>query len=238
MVGPRSFSAVVNRKCSQRPESFKKLVAGIYAALFSFYGPRSWWPGDSPFEIAVGAILTQNTNWTNVEKAIANLKQHGALCASVLHKMPDHDLAQMIRPAGYYNIKTKRLKAFLHFLMDEYGGDMSCMSETATDRLRRDLLAINGVGQETADSILLYALERPVFVIDAYTKRVMSRHGVLDAGASYEEYQSFFHLYMESDTAVFNEYHALIVSVGRDFCRPRPRCEGCPLGKFMGEYRK
>jgi len=221
--------AVAKREHSQQPQSFKKVVAAIYRKLFSFYGPREWWPGDSPFEVAVGAILTQNTNWSNVEKAIANLKRQGALCAHALHGMPNHELAQMIRPAGYYNIKTKRLKAFLEYLMTGYGGDMELMANIDTDRLRGDLLAVNGIGQETADSILLYALERPVFVIDAYTKRVMSRHGLMDAEASYEEYQSFFHRNMDYRTEVFNEYHALIVSVGKDFCKPTPKCEGCPL---------
>ena len=225
----KMIPAVAKRKYPQQPESFNKTVRSIYRKLFSFYGPRGWWPGDSPFEVAVGAILTQNTNWSNVEKAIGNLKLHDVLGAESLNEMPDQRLAQLIRPAGYYNIKTKRLKAFLRFLMDEYGGDMARMAGTPTDRLRRDLLAINGIGKETADSILLYALERPVFVIDAYTKRVMSRHGIMDAAASYDEYQDLFHSSLDSDTVLFNEYHALIVNVGKEFCKPQPRCNGCPL---------
>ena len=210
----------------------KKKVLRIYKELYSYYGSRSWWPGDSPFEIAVGAILTQNTNWTNVEKAIANLKHHGVLSAVALHEMALPDVASLIRPSGYYNVKAKRLKAFIGFLMSAYGGDMALMAGTSTERLRIDLLAINGIGQETADSILLYALGRPVFVVDAYTKRVFSRHGIMDEQADYEEYQNMFHAGMKADTAVYNEYHALIVGVGKEFCRPEPRCNGCPLNKI------
>jgi endonuclease-3 related protein len=230
MVGRRSLPAAAGKRHPRQPEAYKQVVDEIYSRLFSFYGPRGWWPGDSPFEVAVGAILTQNTNWTNVEKAITNLKQRDCLSASVMSSMPDLELAEMIRPAGYYNIKTKRLKAFLRFLGDNYAGDMARMKETPTGRLRDDLLAVNGIGRETADSILLYALDRPVFVIDAYTKRLMSRHHILDEGASYEEYQTFFHRNLRADATMFNEYHALIVSVGKEFCRPTPRCEGCPLG--------
>jgi endonuclease III related protein len=237
MVDFRFFPAVAGSKRPRQPESRNRVVAAIYGKLLSFYGPRKWWPGDSPFEVAVGAILTQNTNWSNVEKAIINLKQKAALCPFVLHKMAHGDLSAIIRPAGYYNVKTKRLKAFLKFLMQEYGGDMDRMAKADTARLRPDLLAINGIGPETADSILLYALGKPVFVIDAYTKRIMSRHGILGPEVSYEAYQDFFHRNMKTDTAVFNEYHALIVNVGKDFCRPRPRCEGCPLEKIKWKSR-
>lgn len=230
MGSPRSSDIVKGN--TSRTSADKRIVNKIYKMLFSYYGHRGWWPGDSPFEIAVGAILTQNTNWANVEKAISNLKQQGVLSARALHEMPLQDVASLIRPSGYYNIKAKRLKAFIGFLMAGYDGDMALMGKTATERLRVDLLAINGVGQETADSILLYALGRPVFVIDAYTKRVFSRHGIMDMRASYEEYQDLFHGSINADAAVYNEYHALIVSVGKDFCRPEPRCEGCPLNKI------
>jgi endonuclease III related protein len=212
----------------------KKIIGSIYRTLLSYYGPREWWPGDSPFEIAVGAILTQNTNWANVEKAISNLKKHAALSVAAIHAIPAADLSLLIRPSGYYNVKTKRLKAFVNFLIDEYNGDMALMETTATAGLRAALLTINGIGQETADSILLYALDRPVFVIDAYTKRVFSRHAILDINAEYGEYQDLFHLNVDADPAVYNEYHALIVSVGKDFCRPEPRCKGCPLNKMQG----
>ncbi len=222
----------MTRASTSRTSGDKKIVGRIYRKLFSFYGCRDWWPGDSPFEVAVGAILTQNTNWANVEKAIANLKHHRALSAKALHEMPIQDIASLIRPSGYYNVKAKRLKAFIGFLMAAYEGDMALMAGTSTERLRVDLLAINGVGQETADSILLYALNRPVFVIDAYTKRVFSRHGIMDVRAGYEECQNLFHGSMQADTAVYNEYHALIVSVGKEFCRPAPRCARCPLEKI------
>lgn len=205
----------------------------IFNILYSFYGPQHWWPGDSPFEIAVGAILTQNTNWGNVEKAINNLKAAKALNPRRLYEMQLKELAQLIRPAGYFNIKAKRLKAFIEFLMDNYGGSMKRMERDDTESLRKKLLAINGIGPETADSILLYALNKPVFVIDAYTKRVLSRHGIMDYNSSYDEYQSLFHGELDEDVRLFNEFHALFVRVGKEFCKPKPRCSGCPL-EFIG----
>jgi endonuclease-3 related protein len=230
MTAKRSLRPVANRKPETSSISGPK-VKNIYEKLYAFYGPRDWWPGDTPFEIAVGAILTQNTNWTNVEKAIRNLKEQRVLNAKAMHALPLNALAGLIRPSGYFNIKAKRLRAFTLFLKDHYDLDMARMSRTETGMLRRQLLAINGAGQETADSILLYALERPVFVIDAYTKRIMSRHGVMEYKASYGEYQALFHGRLDADAVLFNEYHALLVSLGKDFCRPAPRCEGCPLSK-------
>lgn len=203
----------------------------LYDKLYTFYGPQHWWPGDTPFEVAVGAILTQNTNWGNVEKAIGNLKEHKALNAKVIHWMPADRLASLIRPSGYYNIKAKRLRAFIDLLVGKYGGSMARMKRGGTETLRKELLAVNGIGQETADSILLYALGKPVFVIDAYTKRVLSRHGLMDMNASYEEYQNLFHRECDEDISLFNEYHALLVSVGKEHCRPQPRCGGCPLSE-------
>lgn len=201
----------------------------IYNRLYSFYGPQHWWPGDTPFEVAVGAILTQNTNWSNVEKAIKNLKAEGVLSAKVLHSLPAEKIAPMIRPAGYFNLKAKRLKAFIDYLAGNYNGSMKRMKREETSTLRQKLLAIYGIGPETADSILLYALDKPVFVIDTYTKRVLSRHGILDYGMSYEEYQALFHKELDEDLQLFNEYHALLVMVGKDYCKPTPRCAGCPL---------
>ena len=201
----------------------------IYDKLYAFYGPQHWWPGDSPFEVAVGAILTQNTNWTNVEKAIANLRTARVLSARALYRVPTAELALLIRPSGYFNIKALRLKAFLAFILTSYGGSMKKMGKGDTSSLRQDLLNVRGIGPETADSILLYALDKPVFVIDAYTKRVMSRHGILDHGASYDEYQRMFHELPGNDIRLFNEYHALLVMVGKDYCKPKPRCENCPL---------
>ena len=201
----------------------------IYERLFAFFGPQHWWPGGTPFEVAVGAILTQNTNWGNVERAIGNLKAAGGLSAGRLRDMPDDEVAALIRPAGYFNVKTRRLKAFLRLLVEGHGGSMAKMKRLELTALRQELLSVNGIGPETADSILLYALDKPVFVIDAYTKRVLSRHGVMGHDEPYEAFQGLFHRSLGRDVALFNEYHALFVAVGKDFCKPRPRCGGCPL---------
>jgi len=203
----------------------------IYDKLYSFYGPQYWWPGETSFEISVGAILTQNTNWINVEKAIDNLRSNGVLNAKAIHELYLTELASLIRPSGYYNLKAKRLMAFIDFLMDNYGGSMARMRKGETEALRKELLAVNGIGQETADSILLYALDKPVFVIDAYTRRVLSRHGSMEIAASYQAYQKIFHRAFAEDVRLFNEYHALLVRLGKDYCRPRPRCPECPLAK-------
>ncbi len=204
----------------------------VYRKLYSFYGTQGWWPGDSPIEIAIGAILTQNTNWANVEKAINNLKRHDLLTAQALYNLHCLTLAELIRPAGYYNVKAKRLKAFIDFLVLNYGGCMKRMKEDDTASLRNKLLGVHGIGNETADSILLYALDKPVFVIDTYTKRVLSRHGIIDYKTSYEEYQKMFHDELDVDTALFNEYHALFVMVGKQYCRPKPVCDKCPLSNL------
>jgi endonuclease-3 related protein len=162
-------------------------------------GPQSWWPGETPFEVCVGAILTQNTAWTNVEKAIANLKARGVLDPVTMYALPPVELAQLIRPAGYFNIKTKRLRNFLKFLIDDYAGDLERMKEERTDSLREKLLAVRGIGPETADSILLYALEKPVFVVDAYTKRIFSRHAVLAEEADYHDIQDHFTRHLDGE---------------------------------------
>lgn len=177
----------------------------------------------------MGAVLTQNTNWGNVEKAIANLKREKALNARTLHEMSHKKLASLIRPAGYFNVKAERLKHFLTFLSNHYKGSMKRMKAEDLPGLREELLGVNGIGPETADSILLYALEKPVFVIDAYTKRVLQRHGVVTEKATYHDLQELFHNNLDHDAELFNEYHALLVMLGKDHCKPRPRCEGCPL---------
>ncbi|TAN42959.1 MAG: endonuclease III domain-containing protein [Nitrospirae bacterium] len=206
-----------------------KPLLKIYHKLYSFYGPQNWWPGDTPFEVAVGAILTQNTNWSNVEKAIKNLRSEKMLSARAMYALPVDRLAGLIRPAGYFNIKAKRLRSFLAFLMEDYGGSMKRMQRESPGTLREKLLSVNGIGPETADSILLYALDKPVFVIDAYTKRALSRHGVLEYDASYDEYQELFHRELDEDLKLYNEFHALFVMTGKDYCKPKPRCENCPL---------
>lgn len=208
-------------------------IKKIYKALSATFGPQHWWPGDTPFEIAVGAILTQNTNWGNVEKAIGNLKAKGALDADALQGMPVEKIAALIRPSGYYNVKARRLKEFVSFLAGSYGGRMENMRSARTGKLRERLLGVKGIGPETADSILLYALGRPVFVIDAYTKRVLARHGTLSEDGSYDAFQGLFHSLLPGDARLFNEYHALFVRLGKTFCRPKnPLCGTCPLDGF------
>jgi endonuclease-3 related protein len=204
----------------------------IYELLFERFGPQHWWPGETQFEIIIGAILTQNTNWTNVEKAIANLKAANALSPQALQKMNTSRLAALIKPAGYFNIKAKRLKSFINWLFDEYDGRLENLERLSTSRFREELLGIKGIGPETADSILLYAFERPVFVVDAYTARVMTRHGLIEAGCDYEQLQQLFQSNPVEDVQMFNEYHALLVRVGKEFCRPTARCSSCPLEKL------
>ena len=209
--------------------NLKVILPGIYTALYKSFGPQHWWPGDSAFEVAVGAILTQNTNWGNVEKAIANIKAKKALNAKSLHKMSHKQLASLIKPAGYFNVKAKRLKSFLDFLCNDFKGNMQLMQQIDALPLRERLLSVHGIGPETADSILLYALDKPVFVIDAYTKRVMSRHGIASVKAGYDELQEIFHKNLPSDVQLFNEYHALFVMAGKNYSKPRPKCTGSPL---------
>ncbi|MBI4685161.1 MAG: endonuclease III domain-containing protein [Nitrospirae bacterium] len=209
----------------------KKLIE-IYKRLYKSFGPQHWWPGDTPFEVAVGAILTQNTNWGNVEKAINNLKREKLLNAKAIHKMPVNKLASLIRPAGYFNVKAKRLKSFIDFLMNDYHGSMGKMRKGEMYSLREKLLSVNGIGPETADSILLFALAKPIFVIDAYTKRVLSRHDILDHDESYDKFQELFHSSLKKDVKLFNEYHALFVRVGKTFCKTKPVCGECPLNSI------
>lgn len=208
----------------------KKGLAVIYRRLYSYFGPQHWWPAQSRFEVMVGAVLTQNTSWLNVEKAISNLKSRDLLEARILYNLPDTKLAGLIRPAGYYNIKAKRLKNFLRFFMERYQGSINKIASADTGPLRRELLNVNGIGPETADSILLYALDKPVFVVDAYTKRILLRCGLIKESADYDEIQGFFTRRLRKDVKLFNEYHALLVKLGKDFCLKRkPRCSACPL---------
>ncbi len=204
-------------------------ITKIYRRLFQNFGPQHWWPGDTPFEIIVGAILTQNTNWGNVEKAIRNLKQEKLLTPQALHTVTQSHLASLIKPAGYFNVKTKRIKNFVNFLFAKYGGDLKRMKRVETPALRKELLSVNGIGPETADSILLYAFDKPAFVIDAYTKRIFYRHNLVGHNANYHQVQELLTANLSRDVKIFNEYHALIVRLGKDFCRTKPRCESCPL---------
>jgi endonuclease-3 related protein len=211
----------------------KKLLK-IYNRLYDAFGPQGWWPGDTPFEVAVGAILTQNTNWQNVERAIKNLRDARCLSPMTIFKISHNELAELIRPSGYFNVKALRLKNFVDFLVHQYRGSLMNMQHEDADVLRAKLLQVKGIGKETADSILLYALNKRVFVIDAYTKRILSRHGIISEDASYDECQELFHSHLSRDLQLYNEYHALIVRVGKEFCRKRPKCKDCPLGRDKG----
>ena len=202
----------------------------IYQKLSSCFGPQHWWPADSAFEVMVGAILTQNTSWSNVEKAITNLKKHKFLNPVKLYNLADQKLGSLIRPAGYYNIKTKRLKEFLKFYINNYGASAKKMSAKKLSALRKEFLLVKGVGPETADSILLYALNKPIFVIDSYTKRIFSRHKLLKENAGYDEAQELFMGNLTRSAKLFNEYHALIVALAKTYCsKSRPKCAACPL---------
>lgn len=201
----------------------------IYQQLFRHYGPQYWWPGGSPFEIMVGAVLTQNTAWTNVEKAITNLVVADALSPQAIVAASTDQLADWLKPSGYFNVKAKRLHAFCQWLLQQ-GGEAP-LQQRDTKTLRDDLLSIYGIGPETADDMLLYAFDRPVFVIDAYTRRLFSRLGLVAGDESYENLRQQFESAMGADVKVLNEFHALIVVHGKDICRKRARCEKCCLSK-------
>lgn len=213
----------------------KKDLLGIYRGLYKKFGPQDWWPGESRFEVIVGAILTQNTAWSNVEKALKNLKRKRILSPKALSGTKVSKIAELIRPSGYYNIKARRLRNFLDFLNTGFKGDLNRLLRTETQTLRNALLSVKGIGPETADSILLYAANKPVFVVDAYTKRIFSRHKLISNNATYEELQRFFMSNLPKDAQVYNEYHALIVKVGKELCRKGPKCSLCPLKNIIGE---
>lgn len=201
----------------------------IYEKMFSHFGPQKWWPGESNLEIIVGTILTQNTSWTNVEKAISNLKKENILSVEKLKSISEEKLAELIKSSGYFNLKAKRLKNFIHFIFAEYEGNLEKMALEEKSTLREKLLSIKGVGPETADSILLYALEKQIFVIDQYTYRILSRHFLISEESSYEEMQEMMMKYLPENTQYYNEYHAQIVMIGKNFCKKKPNCEKCPL---------
>ena len=206
-----------------------KLLREIYGRLYESFGPQGWWPAETPFEVFVGAILTQNTAWANVEKAIDRLKGRGALDPHRIMEMPEGELQELLRPTGYYRIKARRLKEAVGFLIGEFGASMERMAREPLEELRRKLLRIRGIGPETADSILLYACHKPIFVVDAYTKRILQRHGLIRGNISYDELQGLFMDHLPRDVDLFKEYHALLVRVGKTHCRPKPKCKGCPL---------
>ena len=201
----------------------------MFRLLLNHYGPRHWWPAETKLEMMVGAVLTQNTNWKNVEKAIENLKKKRLISVKELYSIDLSVLAQEIRPAGYYNIKTNRLKNLINFIVDHYDGDVDILLSDEVHTLRHGLLSVNGIGPETADSIVLYAANHPVFVIDAYTHRILYRHNMIDDQATYQDMQELFMDNLPDDSSLFNEFHALIVETGKDYCRKKPLCGECPL---------
>lgn len=212
----------------------QQLLLDIYKKLYQAYGPRHWWPGETPFEVMVGALLTQNTSWRNVEKAIQRLKDHDLLNPIGILRLKKSSLASLIKSSGYYRIKADRLKSFVKFLFEEYHGDIENMRREGTELLREKLLRVKGIGPETADSILLYGLKKPIFVVDAYTKRILSRHGIHSEKSSYEEVQKLFMDHLPQDEGLYNEYHALLVHLGKTLCKKIPKCEPCPL-KGIGQ---
>ena len=207
----------------------REKLLDIYRRLFDRYGPQSWWPADNPFEVIVGAILTQSAAWTNVEQAISNLKAEMTLTPTALYDLPLDRLAHLIRPSGYYNAKALKLKAFADRLHSKYNSDLEGLFTLDTTTLRPELLSIYGIGEETADSIILYAARRPIFVIDAYTRRIVSRLGLAPEEDSYRALQTLFTENLPHDEGLFNEYHALLVRHGKEVCRKTPRCTPCCL---------
>jgi endonuclease-3 related protein len=214
---------------AKQQDLMTNLLMEIYHRLYKAYGPRHWWPGETSFEVMVGAILTQNTSWKNVERAIQCLKNNSVLNPEGIYRLKKIDLASLIKSSGYYRIKADRLKAFVDFLFKDYDGDIEKMGKESLPVLRQKLLAVKGIGPETADSILLYGLGKPIFVVDAYTKRVLSQHKMVSERASYEEIQRLFMDHLPHEKRLFNEYHALFVHLGKAACKKIPRCAICPI---------
>ena len=211
--------------------------AYLYQVLYDHYGPSFWWPGETPFEVMVGAVLTQNTAWTNVEKAIINLKAAALMDVAAIDNTDAPYLASLLRPSGYYNIKTSRLKNLIHMIMTSHSGNLDDLFSLELPALRTELLGVNGIGKETADSICCYAADKCIFVVDAYTKRILMRHGIIEQHAGYEEIQSLFEAGLPRELAVYKDIHAHIVYIGKDYCKARnPRCDACPLkGQLQDE---
>jgi len=209
----------------------RNILLKIYNSLYDYFGPLNWWPGATPFEVMLGAVLTQNTAWRNVEKAINNLKKENLLEPRKLYRINQEELAQLIKPSGYYNIKARRLKNFINLFVNDFEGSAEKMFSGDSRELRKKLLKVNGIGPETADSILLYAGRKPFFVVDAYTKRIFSRHKLISEDASYHQIQEFFIKNLDRNVKLFNEFHAQIVMLGKTVCTSRnPDCAKCPIG--------
>ncbi len=217
-------------------QSINRRLLNIYHRLMAHYGPQDWWPAEKPFEVIVGAILTQSAAWGNVEKAIANLKSAKALSSEALRQLPLSEVAGLIRPCGYYNAKALKLKSFTHWLGEYYNDNLDKLFATNISCLRQQLLSIHGIGQETADSIILYAAGKPIFVIDAYTRRIINRVGLTPDDSSYTAYQALFMNNLPTDARLFNEYHALLVCLAKNVCRNRPLCHQCCLNNLCHFY--
>jgi len=205
-----------------------------YRSMLDAMGPRNWWPAKTPFEVCVGAVLAQNTSWTGVEKAIANLEGAGALDPYVLYAMPREQLERLIVPAGYFKLKAVRLRNLLEYLKASCGFDLAVLAARDMDAVRAGLLEVKGVGPETADSILCYALNMPSFVVDAYTRRILNRHSLLPEDAGYDETRDYFMDVLDPDPALYNDFHAQLVRVGNRWCKKgRPLCDECPLRSHL-----
>jgi len=216
------------------PSALQLMLTDVYRRLFDAFGPQHWWPGESPFEVMLGAVLTQNTNWQNVERAIKNLRQADLLEPHALYDVPVEELEELIRPAGYFRVKARRLRGLLEFLMTRYDGSLEAMFQTSLPDLREQLLATHGIGPETADSILLYAGQLPSFVVDAYTHRIFARHGWIDYDADYHQIQDYVEGELPREVPLYNEFHALLVRLGKDYCRKtNPKCGECPLYELL-----
>ncbi|MFC2009615.1 endonuclease III domain-containing protein [Chloroflexota bacterium] len=209
-----------------------KMLLDMYHRLLSHYGPQHWWPADSPFEVIIGAILTQSAAWTNAERAIVNLKTEGVLSPPALRQIPIEELSQLIYPAGYYNAKAVKIKSFVQWLEEYYEYSLDRLFILDTQLLRRELLSVHGIGEETADSIILFAAKKAIFVIDAYTRRIISRLGLEPPTSSYTAFQDLFMQHLPHDESLFNEYHALLVCHGKVTCKKRPLCHDCCLNSI------
>ncbi len=211
------------------------ILMQIYNLLFTAFGPQNWWPAETDLEMMIGAILTQNTSWSNVEKAIQNLKEKDLVSIKGLSDTPAPILAEYIRPAGYYNLKVRRLKNLISLIHDKHDGDLNSLFSLDTETIRKELLSVKGIGLETADSMILYAAGRALFVVDTYTHRILSRHNLIEEEAGYFEVQMLFMDTLPHDVELFKEFHALLVKTGKDFCRRKPLCPDCPLEKVNRE---
>ncbi len=235
-----ALSEIIFEAALRRPERegrhMRDTLLEIYQKLDSHFGPRGWWPAETPFEVCVGAILTQNVAWRNVVKAVAALKEEGLMSVEAVYSAPAEKIAGLIRPARYYNQKTKKLKAFCSLVVDRYGADLERLFTLPAAELRRQLLEVRGIGKETADSIILYAAQQPVFVVDSYTFRIFSRLGIIPEEWGYDQVQEFFTRNLPRDAGLFNQYHALIDGLGHHYCSGTPRCGRCPLAYRCRHY--